>query len=117
RHRRSVDLPGGVRNGCGGSGGCRITAARCPSLGARRGRGGPRGRLSGGVAAPRELRDGRFGGPGRKAPRAACAHPRGSNGPRRRGAPRRGGALELVERERAPASGSFTLATWGIRKS
>ena len=38
RHRRAVDLPGGVRNGCGGSGSRRIAAARGPSLGARRGR-------------------------------------------------------------------------------
>ena len=49
---------------------------------------GPGGRLSGRVAAPGELRDGRFGGPGRKAPRAACAHPRGPSGPRRRPARR-----------------------------
>ena len=53
----ALDLPGGVRHGCGRSGGRRLAAARRAPLGAGRGRYRPRGVVSRAPSRAGELRD------------------------------------------------------------
>ena len=63
RHRRPVDLSGGIRHGRRRGGGCRLAAARRAPLGPRRNRRRAGGGVPGPLRAACELRDRRRGRP------------------------------------------------------
>ena len=118
RGGRSLDIPGGLRHGCGRGGRGRRPAARRPPLGPGRDRGGAGGRLSVALPSPRVLRKRKRRRPRPEARGAACASLARAARARAPGAGD-GRRAVVVGQRRAQTAGTVRLvsAAWGTRSA